>query len=155
MTEFKQIIGRGTRINEEYGKTYFTIIDFRNVTDLFADPDFDGVPNLEEYGFGGDPSAWGDVIAGTAHPMLPRIAGSGTDVVFSFPRRTDAGDRGLSYIVEWSDTLAAGSWTSVAPDGATVSSEPWDPAVDGFERVLVEWPDSGPRFCRVRIEMDE
>lgn len=44
MTEFKQIIGRGTRINEEYGKTYFTIIDFRNVTNLFADPDFDGDP---------------------------------------------------------------------------------------------------------------
>ncbi len=42
MTEFKQIIGRGTRINEEYGKTYFTIMDFRNVTDKFADPDFDG-----------------------------------------------------------------------------------------------------------------
>lgn len=44
MTEFKQIIGRGTRINEEYGKSYFTIIDFRNVTNHFADPDFDGDP---------------------------------------------------------------------------------------------------------------
>jgi type I restriction enzyme R subunit len=44
MTEFKQIIGRGTRINEEYGKMYFTIMDFRNVTDLFADPAFDGPP---------------------------------------------------------------------------------------------------------------
>ncbi|MBF05297.1 restriction endonuclease [bacterium] len=44
MTEFKQIIGRGTRINEEYGKTYFTIMDFRNVTQLFADKDFDGDP---------------------------------------------------------------------------------------------------------------
>ena len=44
MTEFKQIIGRGTRINEEYGKSFFTIMDFRNVTDLFADPDFDGDP---------------------------------------------------------------------------------------------------------------
>lgn len=43
-TEFKQIIGRGTRINEEYGKTYFTIMDFRNATDHFADPDFDGDP---------------------------------------------------------------------------------------------------------------
>lgn len=43
-TEFKQIIGRGTRINEEYGKQFFTIMDFRNVTDLFADPDFDGDP---------------------------------------------------------------------------------------------------------------
>ena len=44
MTEFKQIIGRGTRINEEFGKTFFTILDFRNVTDLFADPKFDGDP---------------------------------------------------------------------------------------------------------------
>ncbi len=44
MTEFKQIIGRGTRINEEFDKTFFTIMDFRNVTDLFADPDFDGDP---------------------------------------------------------------------------------------------------------------
>jgi type I restriction enzyme, R subunit len=44
MTEFKQIIGRGTRINEDYGKFYFTIIDFRRATALFADPDFDGDP---------------------------------------------------------------------------------------------------------------
>ena len=44
MTEFKQIIGRGTRIREDYGKYYFTIMDFRQVTNLFADPDFDGEP---------------------------------------------------------------------------------------------------------------
>ncbi len=44
MTEFKQIIGRGTRIKEDYGKYYFTIMDFRNVTNKFADPDFDGDP---------------------------------------------------------------------------------------------------------------
>lgn len=44
MTKFKQIIGRGTRINEAYDKHYFTIIDFRNATDLFADKDFDGDP---------------------------------------------------------------------------------------------------------------
>ena len=44
MTEFKQIIGRGTRINEDHGKLYFTIIDFRQATALFADPDFDGDP---------------------------------------------------------------------------------------------------------------
>lgn len=43
-TKFKQIVGRGTRINEEFGKLYFTILDFRNVTDQFADPDFDGDP---------------------------------------------------------------------------------------------------------------
>ncbi len=44
MTKFKQIIGRGTRVNEEFGKLYFTILDFRNVTDLFADTSFDGHP---------------------------------------------------------------------------------------------------------------
>ena len=44
MTEFKQIIGRGTRIREDYGKHYFTIMDFRNVTNMFADPEFDGEP---------------------------------------------------------------------------------------------------------------
>lgn len=42
MTKFKQIVGRGTRVNEEFGKLYFTIMDFRNATDLFADPEFDG-----------------------------------------------------------------------------------------------------------------
>ncbi len=44
MTEFKQIIGRGTRIREDCGKMYFTIIDFRNNARNFADPDFDGEP---------------------------------------------------------------------------------------------------------------
>lgn len=44
MTKFKQIIGRGTRINEEHNKLFFTILDFRNATDLFADRDFDGDP---------------------------------------------------------------------------------------------------------------
>lgn len=46
MTEFKQIIGRGTRLLEEKGKTYFTIMDFRNASRLFADKDFDGMPDV-------------------------------------------------------------------------------------------------------------
>jgi type I restriction enzyme R subunit len=44
MSEFKQIIGRGTRINEDYNKYFFTIMDFRKVSELFADPEFDGEP---------------------------------------------------------------------------------------------------------------
>jgi type I restriction enzyme R subunit len=44
MTEFKQIIGRGTRINEDYDKYWFTIMDFKKATELFADPAFDGEP---------------------------------------------------------------------------------------------------------------
>ena len=42
--EFKQIIGRGTRVREDYGKMFFTIMDFRGATELFADPKFDGDP---------------------------------------------------------------------------------------------------------------
>lgn len=44
MTEFKQIVGRGTRLNPDHGKEYFTIMDFRNNSRKFADPDFDGDP---------------------------------------------------------------------------------------------------------------
>ncbi|MAA75723.1 MAG: restriction endonuclease [Salinisphaeraceae bacterium] len=44
MTEFKQIIGRGTRIDDDYNKHWFTILDFKKATELFADPDFDGDP---------------------------------------------------------------------------------------------------------------
>jgi len=44
MTVFKQIIGRGTRIDEEYNKFFFTIMDFKKATELFRDPDFDGEP---------------------------------------------------------------------------------------------------------------
>lgn len=46
MTEFKQIIGRGTRLLEDYGKTYLIIMDFRNVSRLFGDKDFDVNPEV-------------------------------------------------------------------------------------------------------------
>src|SRR5207249_2791761 len=44
MTEFKQIVGRGTRVHEDTKKFYFTLIDFRGATNHFADPEFDGEP---------------------------------------------------------------------------------------------------------------
>lgn len=50
MTEFKQIIGRGTRLREKEGKTHFVVMDFRNVTRLFADPEWDG-PIVIDSGF--------------------------------------------------------------------------------------------------------
>ncbi len=55
MTEFKQIIGRGTRIKEEYKKLFFTIMDFKKATELFADPAFDGPP-IQIYEPGDDDS---------------------------------------------------------------------------------------------------
>lgn len=57
MTEFKQIIGRGTRLREKDGKKHFVVMDFRNVTRLFADPDWDGPIEIDE-GF-------------TPHPVEP------------------------------------------------------------------------------------
>lgn len=71
MTEFKQIIGRGTRLREKDGKTHFTVMDFRNVTRLFADPDWDGpIEQDENYGKGGN---------GTAPPGPVTPPGSGID----------------------------------------------------------------------------
>lgn len=68
MTLFKQIIGRGTRLNEERGKQFFTILDFKRATELFADKDFDGEP-VQIYQPTGDddvvppePSAEGDTV---------------------------------------------------------------------------------------------
>lgn len=54
MTEFKQIIGRGTRLREKEGKTHFVVMDFRNVSRLFADPDWDGPIEMDP-GFDSNP----------------------------------------------------------------------------------------------------
>ncbi|MBR1368920.1 restriction endonuclease [Methanocalculus chunghsingensis] len=74
MSEFKQIIGRGTRINEDYNKYFFTIMDFRKVSELFADPDFDGEP-LENTEF--DPVASPPSIK----PVVPASSGGNRYVV--------------------------------------------------------------------------
>ena len=57
MTEFKQIIGRGTRVHEDTKKFYFTIIDFRGATAHFADKDLDGEPVQVYEPRDGDPVA--------------------------------------------------------------------------------------------------
>lgn len=92
MTEFKQIIGRGTRLYPEYGKEYFTIMDFRNVCRLFADPDFDGEPVVAiEAGDGGDdwdpndnqePSEPSEVDQGTEAPVFEPPSTEGARVKY-------------------------------------------------------------------------
>ena len=69
MTEFKQIIGRGTRLREKEGKTHFVVIDFRNVSRLFADPEWDG-PIEQDDGF--DPNGGGPG-GGPKPPVDPPI----------------------------------------------------------------------------------
>ena len=66
MTEFKQIIGRGTRICEDYGKLYFTILDFRDASRLFADPAFDGEP-VQVY----EPAPDGPLVPPEGEPPSP------------------------------------------------------------------------------------
>jgi len=89
MTEFKQIIGRGTRIKEDYGKTFFTIMDFRNVTDLFADPAFDGDPVMIKQVRGDEELTDQDINAGDAQEVYDPETGQpvdfDTDVDTSYP----------------------------------------------------------------------
>lgn len=68
MTEFKQIIGRGTRLREKEGKTHFVVMDFRNVTRLFADPDWDG-PIMIDPGF----TPGGQTTSPTSGPDDPPV----------------------------------------------------------------------------------
>lgn len=107
MTEFKQIIGRGTRINEDYNKLFFTIMDFKRATALFSDPDFDGDPvQIYEPGEGDtvvppeDHSRLGDGadisdgdIVGTAATIGPGEDGEG-------PKRYYVDDVEVSVVTE-------------------------------------------------------
>ncbi|ADH87248.1 EcoAI/FtnUII family type I restriction enzme subunit R [Desulfurivibrio alkaliphilus] len=68
MTEFKQIIGRGTRINDDYHKHWFTILDFKKATELFADPKFDGEPVQVYQPNPGDPMVPEDEQPGAQPP---------------------------------------------------------------------------------------
>ena len=85
MTLFKQIIGRGTRLREDLGKTWFTILDFKRATELFADKDFDGEPvQIYEPKAGqpiappdAPPDAPGDTASGNPPPLGPFAPGSG------------------------------------------------------------------------------
>jgi type I restriction enzyme R subunit len=73
MTEFKQIIGRGTRIDERHGKHYFTILDFKRVTELFADPAFDGDPVQVYEPSPGDPIVPADDSDPNASTAVPVV----------------------------------------------------------------------------------
>lgn len=75
MSEFKQIIGRGTRLREDYQKLYFTIMDFKGATRLFADPDFDGEPVVVYEPKGDEPVVPPDLPPDTGEPELLTIGG--------------------------------------------------------------------------------
>lgn len=77
MTEFKQIIGRGTRLREKEGKTYFVVMDFRNVSRLFADPGWDGPievdPGFVPLGQRPDVGQGGEPVEPPTPPTDPKV----------------------------------------------------------------------------------
>ena len=101
MTEFKQIIGRGTRINEDYNKFFFTIMDFKKATELFSDPDFDGDP-VQIY----EPTP--------DDPVTP------PDVDFNDPDETIDGDEDITIISEPPDDGPSGGRVKYVVDDVEV-----------------------------------
>lgn len=103
MTEFKQIIGRGTRIREDYGKFFFTIMDFRDVTDKFADKDFDGPPIQVYEPQGDDPVAPPEIteeiiednVIGTEENPIERVISKGGEIVDLPPKQRKIIVRGV------------------------------------------------------------
>lgn len=89
MTEFKQIVGRGTRVHEDTRKFYFTLIDFRGATSHFADPDFDGDP-VQIYEPGADDPT--DPPEGSAVEEPPDPEGG--EVIVDGPESGESGESG-------------------------------------------------------------
>jgi len=116
-----------------------------------ADPDGDGIPNLLEYAFGGDPAGGPPVHGGPE--VLPVFALVGGLASLRFPVRKDAGLRGISYVPEFSDSLQEGSWVEI-PAGEFAMGE----AMMDTEFVLrtLSFPPAGPqRFYRLRVALNE
>jgi type I restriction enzyme R subunit len=94
MTEFKQIIGRGTRIDEEHGKLYFTIMDFKKATELFADPDFDGEP-VQIY----QPTGDDDIVPPDDESNIDPSEGTPLKPDISFDPNAEPGQKRVKYYV--------------------------------------------------------
>lgn len=105
MTEFKQIVGRGTRIHEDTKKFYFTLIDFRKATNLFADPDFDGEPvQIYEAGPDGPMAPPENTSPGGGDPTVPGSDDEGTIIDGLAP--WDGGDGDTPYRKTYVDGVA-------------------------------------------------
>ena len=120
-----------------------------------ADGDGDGFANLLEYAFGGNPEVASRFQPGGV-PLQPQVSVDSGTVIVDFPVREDAEDRGITYVVEFSTTLANGSWSADPPPGYAVEDDAYTPDSPGYLRRRVTFDASAPRrFCRVRVELDE
>ena len=104
-----------------------------------ADPDGDGLSNLMEYALGLDPNSSG---------VMPAVlALNGANLEYSYTRSTAAKDNGVTYQIEWSDTLAAGSWSTETVTQQITSTQ------GALETVKASVPkgNGGKRFLRLRV----
>jgi len=125
MTEFKQIIGRGTRIDDDYNKHWFTILDFKKATELFADPDFDGDP-VKVYEPGGDqPINPDDEVPGgevNEEPGGYDVGDGETWVNDDTPDDDDEGGKRIKYVVGNVDvSVIAERVQYLGPDGKLIT----------------------------------
>lgn len=101
MTEFKQMIGRGTRINEDYDKYWFTIMDFKKATELFADKDFDGEPVMIYEPKGDDPVVPPDEVEldENGNLILPADNIDGPDLNVDYGDDSEGGSGRVKYVL--------------------------------------------------------
>ena len=101
-TEFKQIIGRGTRINEQFDKRFFTIMDFRNVTDQFADRAFDGDPVMIKEVREGEAFTPENIAGDTTYEIIDLETGE----VIDFGQENDNSENTKPIIIEGGEIIA-------------------------------------------------
>ena len=119
-----------------------------------GDPDLDGLPNLVEYAFGGDPEV-PTRSSDSGGLLLPEVSAAGGTASLRFPVRDDAVERGLVYSVEFSETLETDSWDAGSMP-LTDGTAPFAPPVDGFLLRTVSWSAAVPKqFARVKVTLAE
>ena len=144
MTKFKQIIGRGTRIDDKYGKLWFTILDFKKATELFADPRFDGEPErvmvVKPADINNPDEGLGDIIDG-ADPLPTDEPGDNDDPfapgVDEQPGSYTTGSDGARVAP---GVWAQARWVAPSPVSASIMSTVWRSA-------------SSPSGCSITMPM--
>lgn len=119
------------------------------------DPDDDGMVNLLEYGLGGNGQS-PSMLFSSGDSIRPQITEQGGNITLTYPERSDAVVRGLSYQVETSPTLLGLAGATTLPVGAASTTQAYVPAVPGFVKRTITWPSESPvRFARVKVELAE
>jgi len=137
-TEFKQIIGRGTRINEQFDKRFFTIMDFRNVTDQFADRAFDGDPVMIKEVREGEAFTPENIAGDTTYEIIDMETGQ----VIDFGQENDNPENTKPIIIEGSEIITEKrDKVYIAGVDVTILNERIQYLNDAGELVTTSWRD--------------